>query len=158
MNYNFSSANEKIILIFVGLPARGKSFYANNLCHYLKWIGLRCKVFNAGNFRRNIMTGYQTAEFFDPENKIFSEKREEMCRMCFLKLLSWLEKDGNIGILDAANSTIERRQMLIEMVNNNFKGLFKTIFVEVITNDEKIINNNLVLKSKLPYYENMDKE
>ncbi|KAJ3400419.1 hypothetical protein HDV05_001095, partial [Chytridiales sp. JEL 0842] len=42
----------KLIIVMVGLPARGKSYICKKLCKYLSWCGFKTKVFNVGNRRR----------------------------------------------------------------------------------------------------------
>ena len=42
----------KLVIIMVGLPARGKSYITNKLQRYISWQQHRCKVFNVGNRRR----------------------------------------------------------------------------------------------------------
>jgi hypothetical protein len=43
---------EKLVLVLVGLPARGKSYIAHKLVNYLNWTGRRARLFNVGAFRR----------------------------------------------------------------------------------------------------------
>ncbi|OBA24523.1 6PF2K-domain-containing protein [Metschnikowia bicuspidata var. bicuspidata NRRL YB-4993] len=42
----------KLVIVMVGLPARGKSYITNKLTRYLNWIQHDCRVFNVGNTRR----------------------------------------------------------------------------------------------------------
>lgn len=42
----------KLVIVMVGLPARGKSYITNKLARYLNWSQHECKVFNVGNTRR----------------------------------------------------------------------------------------------------------
>lgn len=42
----------KLVIIMVGLPARGKSYITKKLKRYISWQQHRCKVFNVGNRRR----------------------------------------------------------------------------------------------------------
>eukprot|EP01133_Synstelium_polycarpum_P003828 gene3828-4419_t len=59
---------EKIVLVMVGLPARGKTYVARKICRMLNWMLVPAKVFNVGEYRRiRIGTG-QTHDFFDPQN------------------------------------------------------------------------------------------
>lgn len=46
----------KLVIVMVGLPARGKSYITNKLTRYLNWIQHDCRVFNVGNTRRNDKT------------------------------------------------------------------------------------------------------
>ena len=39
----------KLIIIMVGLPARGKSYISQKLYRYFKWSGISSKIFNAGD-------------------------------------------------------------------------------------------------------------
>ncbi|KAJ3195524.1 hypothetical protein HK101_011888 [Irineochytrium annulatum] len=51
----------KLIIVMVGLPARGKSYICKKLCRYLSWCGFNTRVFNVGN-RRRVMGGEGQAE------------------------------------------------------------------------------------------------
>ncbi|SGZ57543.1 CIC11C00000004553 [Sungouiella intermedia] len=42
----------KMVIVMVGLPARGKSYITNKLTRYLNWLQHDCRVFNVGNTRR----------------------------------------------------------------------------------------------------------
>lgn len=42
----------KLVIVMVGLPARGKSYITNKLARYLNWLQHDCRVFNVGNTRR----------------------------------------------------------------------------------------------------------
>jgi len=58
----------RLMLVMVGLPARGKSFIARKLCRYLNWLGYSCKVFNLGSYRRQNLGSYHPHDFFKPDN------------------------------------------------------------------------------------------
>lgn len=68
-----------------------------------------------------------------------------------LDLLRWLKNEGEIAIFDATNSTIERRKLIKQQVDNCSEKI-KLIFLEMITNNQNIINQNLELKMKSPDY------
>ena len=138
---------DKLIIIMVGLPARGKSYTSNNLCRFLNWCGVNCKVFNCGEYRRNILGGFQNSNFFDFENKDNFNKKEEISKRCFNDLLEWIDKYGTVAIFDATNSNKVRRQYLIDKSDSR-----NVIFLELITNDQSIIDRNLDLKSISPDY------
>ncbi|ANB12513.1 Pfk26p [Sugiyamaella lignohabitans] len=42
----------KLVIVMVGLPARGKSYVTKKLCRYLNWQQHETKIFNVGNTRR----------------------------------------------------------------------------------------------------------
>ncbi len=52
----FSTMQRKLILVMVGLPARGKSYIVKMLIRYLTWTGIHAKVFNVGEFRRKLVS------------------------------------------------------------------------------------------------------
>lgn len=54
----FSTMQRKLILVMVGLPARGKSYIVKMLIRYLTWTGIHAKVFNVGDFRRKLVSGW----------------------------------------------------------------------------------------------------
>ena len=42
----------KLVIVMVGLPARGKSYVTKKLCRYLNWQQHSARIFNVGNTRR----------------------------------------------------------------------------------------------------------
>ena len=69
----------KLILAMVGLPARGKSYISRKLCRFLQWSGLKCRIFNNGEYRRCFSSHFTTtAEFFDCENEEGFKEREKL--------------------------------------------------------------------------------
>lgn len=145
--------DDKIIITLVGLPARGKSFTSNNLSRFLNWCGINCKVFNSGDYRRKLLEGFQDADFFSKDNV---DKREEISKLCFDELLEWINNEGNVAIFDATNTNIERRKYISDKVKESNIG--NLIFIELVTDDTTIIDNNLQLKLKSPDYIDKDKE
>lgn len=43
-DYFIDFSTERLVVILVGLPARGKSYISQKLVRYLNWNGLNCKV------------------------------------------------------------------------------------------------------------------
>ena len=43
---------EQLVIVMVGLPARGKTYIATKLGRYLRWLGYNTRVFNIGEYRR----------------------------------------------------------------------------------------------------------
>ena len=147
--------DNKIIIILVGLPARGKSYTSNNLCRFLNWCGINTKVFNCGDYRRKIIGGFQDADFFNFNNKDNFDKKEEISKLCFKDLLKWLNEHGEIGIFDATNSNKVRREYL---VSSSGKYSDKLLFIELVSDNEVIIRNNLNLKLQSRDYIDRDKK
>ncbi|KXZ48045.1 hypothetical protein GPECTOR_30g140 [Gonium pectorale] len=58
----------KLVIIMVGLPGRGKTFLCNKICCYLNWLGHPTRHFNVGQYRRRQKAEdvVQDAEFLRP--------------------------------------------------------------------------------------------
>ncbi|KAL9940427.1 hypothetical protein V8E36_001132 [Tilletia maclaganii] len=159
--------SQKIVVATVGLPARGKSYLSNKLMRYLRWLEYDVKVFNVGQLRRALAQAKlknsgvresHTADFFDPNNPVGAELRKQMAEECLEQLIGWLKRGGNVGILDATNSTRSRRAFIAERVSRE-PGM-TLVFLESICTDPEVIAANIAVKvsSGDPDYANMDPE
>ncbi|RKF64786.1 putative 6-phosphofructo-2-kinase PB17E12.14c [Erysiphe neolycopersici] len=195
----------KLVVIMVGLPARGKSYITKKIQRYLSWQQHSTKIFNVGN-RRRIVAGSsewgsqkqyqslhnstmdpptqaahmllngidplqyktnselhainntmeQSAEFFDPKNEQASQFRDQVALATLDELLDFLLlENGSVGILDATNSTIERRKALFKHIKNREPKL-NILFIESVCRDEKLLEANMYLKLRGPDYRGKD--
>ncbi len=185
----------KLVIIMVGLPARGKSYITKKIQRYLSWQQYSARIFNVGN-RRRIAAGIrntahtsnpphkidsptraatillnggntpdivvdeptkldlngeegsdesteksqmdQSAKFFDPSNEAGSKMREQVALDTLDELLVFLlQQGGNVGILDATNSTIHRRQVLVDHIRQKEPKL-GILFIESICHDQNV--------------------
>ncbi|KAI7830379.1 6-phosphofructo-2-kinase-domain-containing protein, partial [Gamsiella multidivaricata] len=129
-----------IAIIFVGLPARGKTHVSRSLSRYLRWLGLQTKVFSVGNYRRQIIGVEVTNDFFSPVNAATADLRLKIANACLDDMVQWFASGGQVGILDGSNTTEERRQELIDRlkaVNVNY------MFIESICDNPQIIDANI---------------
>lgn len=211
----------KLVIIMVGLPARGKSYITKKIQRYLNWQQHDTRIFNVGTRRRSaagrasavnspaqsqsqspqkakkekemdgatqvaiimlrgpqpqpppIVVGAeeptkldlnntatsassssasasasasnqaggsmeQSASFFDPKNETASKFREQLALETLDELLAYLIRDGGaVGILDATNSTIHRRQVLVSRVKE-MEPKLGILFIESICHDENV--------------------
>ncbi|TQS34747.1 hypothetical protein Golomagni_04859 [Golovinomyces magnicellulatus] len=208
----------KLVVIMVGLPARGKSYITKKIQRYLSWQQHSTKIFNVGNRRRIaassngsivatkdqnfqqrswccgqytiipnacqkeidsptqaahiLLKGIdpfkvkdeknnegiktenmeQNAEFFDPKNIQAYNLREQIAISTLDELLDFLLfENGSVGILDATNSTIERRQKLFNHIKNRESKL-NILFIE------SLLEANMHLKLRGPDYRGKDPE
>lgn len=145
----------KLIIVFVGLPASGKSYMSNHIKQYLNWLGYKTEIFNCGNYRRKLTNSKQTADFFNNQNKDNAKLRETFFYHTIFDLNTYLlNNKGDIAILDATNSTRARRKKIFHFLSL-FKYKKRLIFLENITNDSSIIYNNINFKKKSPDYINV---
>ncbi|EFW98690.1 fructose-2,6-bisphosphatase [Grosmannia clavigera kw1407] len=232
----------KLVIIMVGLPARGKSYITKKLQRYLSWQQHNTRIFNVGHRRRiaasmvpgssgsqselsedrqedpderqcnghadaplqqaasillngipsgpnaepttldlniseqssdldvcpTIAVGDeaaqrkqqarvdQTAEFFDPKNESASKLREQVALDTLDDLLDYLlHHNGAVGILDATNSTLHRRKILVDRIKEREPKL-GILFVESICTDQNLLEANMRLKLSGPDYKNKD--
>lgn len=212
----------KLVIVMVGLPARGKSYITKKLQRYLSWQQHESQVFNVGN-RRRLATGRkasvhpklapepayldppveaaaillnglphsngmrdtnhlepptldlnrgiaiepsthqgehdeedQSANFFDPKNEKAAELREQVAMETLDELLDYLlDGGGAVGILDATNSTLERRERVVAHIKQREPKL-GILFIESICRDQNLLEANMRLKLSGPDYRDKD--
>lgn len=151
------NASKKVVVGFVGLPARGKSFLARKLAYYLNWMGVMTRIFNHGDYRRNILGARQSADFFHPDNAEGTQLRLSLARLALRDLFQFLHSGGGqVGILDATNSSIRRRKM----VEKECEAVGVQVFwVESICDRDTVIEDNIYkVKVHLAEYADMKRE
>ena len=139
----------RLILVLVGLPARGKSMLGYKLERFLGWRGYKTKHFKVGQKRRDVWnkdgerTPQASASFFDTSKAYAAMTREALSLQAFDELLEWIETDdGQVAIFDASNVTIMRRSKLTEKVNAlNAKGSTSAgiVFIESVVTDPEVV-------------------
>lgn len=152
--------NVRVCVVMVGLPARGKSLIAQKIVRYLSWLSIKSKCFNVGTYRRKIagVTGADAdATFFSPNNEEGLKFRQEAVNQAIKDMMSWfLDENGVVGILDATNSTRERRLKILKLCRENY---IEPLFLESWCNDEDLIKQNILdVKTTSPDYINKDSE
>ena len=223
----------KLVIVMVGLPARGKSYITKKMARYLNWLQHDTRIFNVGERRRvaakeagngpqhtrtpsqqklddarmaarilingdtmilpatNIpalqlpdsttpetsgsaeearRTGLngdatladadgmdQSAAFFDPSNHKGAAIREQCALETLDELLHYiLEDGGSVGILDATNSTLSRRKLLMDRIRLKAGPEINVLFVESVCKDEALLEANMRLKLSGPDYKDKD--
>lgn len=150
-----------VVIVMVGLPARGKTYIAKKLTRYLNWIGINTRVFNAGDYRRQIeatVAKKPKHNFFDPANPEGKAIRESCMEAALTDALGWLTTgNGDVAIFDATNTTKERRVNVHERIVHQ-NGL-KCMFLESICNNEVIVESNVrEVKVHSPDYKGVEAE
>uniref|UniRef100_A0A9J7ZM98 6-phosphofructo-2-kinase/fructose-2,6-biphosphatase 1 n=1 Tax=Cyprinus carpio carpio TaxID=630221 RepID=A0A9J7ZM98_CYPCA len=145
------------MIVMVGLPARGKTYISKKLTRYLNWIGVPTQVFNLGQYRREVLQTYKNYEFFRPDNEEAMKIRRAYASNALKDIASYFTKEqGQVAVLDATNTTRERRGVIINFAKE--KG-YKVFFIESVCDDPEIIEaNTMQVKLSSPDYENYDKE
>jgi hypothetical protein len=107
---DLTNTAELLLIVLVGLPARGKSFISRKLLNYLTWRGNKCKIFNVGQYRRQAtaalpheehdhyvdkdgkrqQAGACDADFFDDSNTRAVQLREKAAHMALHDAFDWI--------------------------------------------------------------------
>ena len=159
--------SSKVVLVMVGIPARGKSILCHKLEHFLCWRGTVTKRFSVGSYRRGeilpdgaspssptapaVRPQFSGASFFDPTKAFAGAQREKVSLDAFDTLLTWLSEDASeIAIFDASNVTMSRRAKLQERMNAHSErcGIapMSLVFIESICTDESVIREQMLFK------------
>lgn len=134
----------RMVIATVGLPARGKTHTSVALARYLRWLGVKTRVFHLGDYRRAaIGAGNEVPEdyFFvnaSPSSVLLRQKILKKCREDIYHFLN--EEKGQVAIYDAVNPLSKGRIALAaEFEKNNVN----TLFIESTCTDERIIEENV---------------
>lgn len=137
--------NKRLIIIMVGLPARGKSYMAKKILRYLLHLRLNAKIVNLGSYRRNktkdTTVGQASAKFFDPKNKKNLALRDQICREGLTDLIAWWTDGGQVGIFDATNVSLRRRDLIRTFLKQK---VFFSVVIFLICKSIKIKNKIVV--------------
>ncbi|KAJ5169053.1 6-phosphofructo-2-kinase 1 [Penicillium canariense] len=99
----------------------------------------------------------QTANFFDPQNQRAVKLREQVALDTLDELLEYiLEDGGSVGILDATNSTMERRKAVVDHIRARAGPELGILFLESSCVDQNLLEANMRLKLSGPDYKGQD--
>lgn len=99
----------------------------------------------------------QSANFFDPNNQRAVKMREQVALDTLDELLDYiLDQGGSVGILDATNSTMERRKAIVDHVRERAGLELGILFLESSCVDKELLEANMRLKLSGPDYKDQD--
>jgi broad specificity phosphatase PhoE len=151
-----SPDTKPLVVVLVGLPARGKTYIGRKIARYLSWLGYSTRVFNIGEYRRERLGTHLRQDWFDATHAEGSAARSEMAQAALADLLAFLKGGGDVGIYDATNATRARRDEVAERCTS--KGC-QVVFVESICEDPTLIEANIrETKLRSPDYAGVDPE
>lgn len=142
-------SDEKLYVVLMGLPARGKSTLAIRLRDYFLKESIPARIFNNGNLRRRYLSQLETSssEFYSPENVAAMELRRKLALMNMTRAKTYLRHNGTIAILDATNAGRERRSMIEKTLNDH-----DLLFIECVNDDDDILKMSIREKIRLPEF------
>lgn len=68
----------KLVIVMVGLPARGKSYITKKLARYLNWLQHDTRIFNVGERRRSAVGGKSPSSAYEAPSKIDDSLRQSV--------------------------------------------------------------------------------
>ena len=142
-------SDEKLYIVLMGLPARGKSTLAVRLRDAFQKSGIPARIFNNGNLRRLYRPQGETAnsEFYYPKNAAALELRERFARMNMERAKAYLHNSGLVAILDATNARRKRRAVIEKLLDDH-----PLLFIECVNDDEDILKMSIQEKIRLPEF------
>ena len=153
-----------MVVVMVGLPARGKTYIARKLAHYFNFFhGAPTGLYNVGNYRRKISGASVKASFFDNKNAAAVAERKQAATEAMDALKAFMREGsekGRVGIYDATNTTRERREWIVSELIGETRGegvissKSHVVFVEIVCTNESIIDANIrAVKATMPDYQ-----
>ncbi|KAK3111136.1 hypothetical protein LTR53_006033 [Teratosphaeriaceae sp. CCFEE 6253] len=134
----------RIVIATVGLPARGKTHTSVALARYLRWLGVKTRIFHLGDYRRAHVgpNGEVPEDYFfvnaSTSSVLLRNKILKKCREDIFRFLN--HENGQIAIYDAVNPLATGRRALAKEFE---KQGVHTLFVESVCTDERIIEENV---------------
>jgi 6-phosphofructo-2-kinase/fructose-2,6-biphosphatase 4 len=108
----------KILVVTVGLPARGKTHISRALERYLRWMGVKTNVISLGDHRRKVAGGMQRlpSDYFTLGTRTSEtvQLRRQVLDGCESMIWEFFDGGGQVVIYDANNGTREARNTLAE--------------------------------------------
>ena len=150
----------RIVIATVGLPARGKTHVSVALARYLRWLGVKTRIFHLGDYRRaTVGPGKEVPDdyFFVNASPSSVLLRQKILKKCREDIYTFLEhENGQIAIYDAVNPlSAGRRALAKEFMKHNVH----TLFIESHCTDERLIEDNVrSVKISSPDYQGWDAE
>jgi broad specificity phosphatase PhoE/predicted kinase len=148
-------SDEKLYIVLMGLPARGKSTLAARLRDAFRRDGIPTRIFNNGNLRRIYRPLDETSrsEFYSPENSAAVKWRKGFARLNMERAKAYLCNSGQVAILDATNAGRERRATIEKYLDDH-----PIFFIECINDDEDILNLSIQEKINLPEFSHLGRD
>lgn len=105
----------RIVIVMVGLPARGKTHICVSMARYLSWLGVKTRIFHLGDYRRATVPGGAVPDdyFFPHASPSSVMLRQKILKKCREDIYAWLNhENGQVAIYDAVNPTASGRRSL----------------------------------------------
>ncbi|RHW71576.1 6-phosphofructo-2-kinase/fructose-2 [Trypanosoma brucei equiperdum] len=152
-----------LIVIMVGLPARGKMYTARQIQRYFQWNGLQSSIFTYDNYVHQLAprqpASCDITQDVDMELRVAKAIAHDMTH--------FIHQEDGVAVLAGSNVTSVRRMALFNAVmETGHIRQGRVVFVEVINTVSERIRNNVLLAKEMvtgasdrfveEYYEKME--
>ncbi len=138
----------KLCIALVGLPAMGKSTVASKLQDGLAEEGIKVKVFNNGDLRRERLgPASSEPEFYNPDNKESQALRDDIARTNMRAMRDFFTAGGQVAVFDATNVSRGRREELQAALPD-----IPVLFVGCRNDDPDLLAASLARKVRMPEF------
>ena len=135
---------DKLYIVMVGLPARGKSTVALRLRDGFLAEGIDTRIFNNGDVRRKVLgRASASPNFYHPANNEGRRKREEIARQNADIARDFLRTGGQVAILDATNASASRREFLEKYLDDA-----PIVYIECVNDDQDLLAASVQRKAR----------
>ncbi|XP_014285658.1 6-phosphofructo-2-kinase/fructose-2,6-bisphosphatase [Halyomorpha halys] len=142
LSLNSSGHFVPLVVVLVGLPARGKTVLAHKLERYLNWNGHQTRVFSVSSYRKKHESQlFKSRDIMCPVDSKTAEIRNSYIHEAINDTQRWLNVGGDIAILDGTHPTFEIRQLLHDFFVKQLS--YKILFIECILDDTNLIQENI---------------
>ncbi|KAJ2019623.1 hypothetical protein GGI13_004759 [Coemansia sp. RSA 455] len=144
-----------IVIINVGLPARGKTHGSRSLIRYMNWLGVKSESFHMGQYRRRLYGADISPDYFDLGNDAMAQARIKAEDTCIHDIIEYLTAGGGqLAIYDASNLRAARRREIYDRFETH---KIRPLFIEYICENDAIVEENIrKVKISSPDYITMD--
>eukprot|EP00667_Euglena_gracilis_P010360 EG_transcript_10541 len=133
-----------LVIVTVGLPARGKTYLAHKLCRYCNWIGIQSKVFIAANYIRSLhgdkaIVKQFDASFYSHSNQEALNVRDAALSKTVQDVREYVKScaRGSLAIVDS-QTVSECRRNGVHSQLRQFMDEDRVIYLEVIMDDDQV--------------------
>eukprot|EP01065_Artemidia_motanka_P033835 TRINITY_DN4085_c0_g1_i1.p1 TRINITY_DN4085_c0_g1~~TRINITY_DN4085_c0_g1_i1.p1 ORF type:complete len:672 (+),score=200.17 TRINITY_DN4085_c0_g1_i1:102-2117(+) len=131
-----------LCIVMVGLPGRGKTYYAHKLCRYVNWLGINTQCFLVSEYLRQhrYMDERGLAKFrvdyFDPQNSDAMMERMSALAEALHDIRAFLTDGGQVAILDGQATSLRVRARIHESVSSLMSNR-RVIYLEVVMGNRR---------------------